>query len=50
MPLKEEGSDTSSNYSSNGGGGDSSNSKSKFSTKEKRMPPNFAERVLELEM
>jgi hypothetical protein len=29
---------------------DRSDSKSKFSTKEKHLPPNFAERVLELEM
>ena len=44
--LKEEGSDHSSS-SSDGGGGSGSK---KFSSKEKRLPPNFAERVLELEM
>ncbi len=45
--LKEEGSDSSSNSSSEGQGGSGSK---KFSSKEKRLPQNFAERVLELEM
>jgi hypothetical protein len=45
--LKEEVSDSSSNSSSEGKGGSGSK---KFSSKEKRLPQNFAERVLELEM